>query len=131
MIKKEVWARLLASKDCTTWDVALLNAKSKADAFSDLLYEYRRHLTGFERRHVWLLFAFRVMAYKPETPEDVERLEAMQADGVGWGVDGWLLDSLPDQCPWDSASDTTGLIFNGEQDHDYLAYKASMVKTED
>lgn len=116
MKSKKVWCQYQESNG--SGNVKLLDASSKGEALEALVWWYQMHLTSFERRHVWQLFAFRVLAYKPETPEDVEKLETMQADGVGWAVDGWLLDSPPDGCPWDSASDTVNFIFNGERSND-------------
>lgn len=122
MISKEVWGRYIADNN-GSGDVTLLDASSRNEALDDLVYEYERHLTQEERRKVFQLFAFKVTAYKPETPEDEEKLDAMQANELGWLVDGWLLDSPEGGCPWDNASDTVGVVFNGEPDDDYTAYK--------
>lgn len=124
MISKEVWCRYIADKN-GSGDVTLLDASSRDEALDDLVYEYERHLTREERRKVFQLFAFKTMARKEETPEDVEKLDAMQADELGWLVDGWLLDSPEGGCPWEGASDTVGVVFNGEPDDDYIAYKTS------
>lgn len=123
MINKEVWARYIENGG--SGDVALLDASSKSEALEDLAWEYERHLTREERRKVFQLFAFKTIARKAETPEDEEKLDAMQADELDWLVDGWLLDSSAGGCPWDDASDTVGVVFNGEPDDDYIAYKAS------
>lgn len=122
MISKEVWCRYIADNN-GSGDVTLLDASSRNEALEALVWWYQMHLTSFERRHVWQLFAFRALAYKAETPEDEEKLDAMQADELGWLVDGWLLDSPEGGCPWESASDTVGVVFNGEPDEDYIAYK--------
>ena len=122
MISKEVWCRYIADKN-GSGDVTLLDASSRDKALDALVYEYRRHLTREERRKVFQLFAFKTIARKAETPEDEEKLDAMQADELGWLVDGWLLDSPAGGCPWDCASDTVGVVFNGEPDDDYIAYK--------
>lgn len=124
MISKEVWGRYIADNN-GSGDVTLLDASSKSEALEDLAWEYERHLTREERRKVFQLFAFKTIARKAETPEDEEKLDAMQADELGWLVDGWLLDSPSGGCPWDDASDTVGVVFNGEPDDDYIAYKAS------
>lgn len=124
MISKEVWCRYIADKN-GSGDVTLLDISSRDEALDDLVYEYERHLTREERRKVFQLFAFKTMALKAETPEDEEKLDAMQADELGWLVDGWLLDSPEGGCPWEGASDTVGVVFNGETDEDYIAYKAS------
>lgn len=123
MISKEVWARYIENGG--SGDVALLDASSREEVLEALVWEYERHLTREERRKVFQLFAFKVTAYKPETTEDEEKLDAMQADELGWLVDGWLLDSPEGGCPWESASDTVGVVFNGEPDDDYIAYKTS------
>lgn len=122
MISKEVWCRYIADKN-GSGDVTLLDASSRDEALDDLVYEYERHLTREERRKVFQLFAFKTIARKAETPEDEEKLDAMQADELGWLVDGWLLDSPEGGCPWEGASDTVGVVFNGEPDDDYIAYK--------
>lgn len=124
MISKEVWGRYIADNN-GSGDVTLLDASSKSEALEDLAWEYERHLTREERRKVFQLFAFKTIARQAETPEDEEKLDAMQADELGWLVDGWLLDSPAGGCPWDCASDTVGVVFNGEPDDDYIAYKAS------
>ena len=123
MISKEVWARYIENGG--SGDVALLDASSRAEALEALVWEYEIHLTREERRKVFQLFAFKTIARKAETPEDEEKLDAMQADELGWLVDGWLLDSPSGGCPWDDANDTVGVVFNGEPDDDYIAYKAS------
>lgn len=121
MINKEVWAWYIENGG--SGDVALLDASSGAEALEALVWGYERHLTREERRKVFQLFAFKTIARKAETPEDEGKLIDMKCDGYGWAIDDWVIDSLPGGGPWDCAIDTVGVVFNGEPDDDYIAYK--------